>query len=145
MILRYTLILPYIHLYSYRGFSSLGAFQLNLCVNFSVCKRPSAYGHSALMVVTVRSVYLLLLSGTGIVDLNATKGTDALSCVGSVVLVKDQKSIKEILHYVYKQDLGTGETGGLWPRWSVERLERTEVTSYRVNIFTCVYRRLTSL
>jgi len=44
----------------------------------------------------------LLLSDTGIVDLNATYGTEVLSCLGPVVFAKGQKSIKEILHYVYK-------------------------------------------
>jgi hypothetical protein len=97
------------------------------------------------MAVTVRSVYHLLLSDTWMVDLNATKGTDALSCVGPVVLAKGQKSIKEILHYVYKYELETGKTGGPWPRWSMEPMDRTEVTSYRMNIFIGVYRHLSSL
>ena len=86
MILRHILILFYIHLYAYHGFYSLGAFQSNLCISFLLCKCPSAYGYSALMAATVRAVKHLLLSDTGIVDLNATKGTDVLSCVGPVVL-----------------------------------------------------------
>jgi hypothetical protein len=61
-----------------------------------------------LMVIPQWSLWLYDLStifccqDTGIVDLNATKGRDALSCVGPVLLAKGQKCIKENLYYVYK-------------------------------------------
>jgi hypothetical protein len=87
------------------------------------------------MAVVVQSVHCLLLSDTGIVDLNATKGTGALFYVGPVVLTKDQKCIKKTLPCFYLWELGPGVTGCPLSHCSLERVDRTEVIACRMDIF----------